>query len=154
MDAMRISVSNWSTTEADVDRSAESIVRAVRRHADRSRLVRTVQTIAPRPASCAATASVIPLQDLPFRLLTALLERPGEVVTRAELTERLWGTDTFVDATAGLNTAVAKLRDALGDNADQPLYIETVPKRGYRFIGAGRTRAARRRRRDHPSARP
>jgi DNA-binding winged helix-turn-helix (wHTH) protein/TolB-like protein len=78
---------------------------------------------------------VIPLQDLPFRLLTALLERPGEVITRAKLTEHLWGTDTFVDAAAGLNTAVAKLRDALGDNAEQPVYIETVPKRGYRFIG-------------------
>jgi DNA-binding winged helix-turn-helix (wHTH) protein/TolB-like protein len=77
---------------------------------------------------------LIPLQDLPFRLLSALLERPGEVVTRAELTERLWGADTFVDAAAGLNTAVAKLRDALGDNAEQPLYIETVPKRGYRFV--------------------
>jgi len=77
---------------------------------------------------------LIPLQDLPFRLLTALLERPGEVMTRAELAERLWGTDTFVDAAAGLNTAVAKLRDALGDNAEQPLYIETVPKRGYRFV--------------------
>jgi len=57
------------------------------------------------------------------------------VVSRAELTERLWGTETFVDATAGLNTAVAKLRDALGDNAERPLYIETVPKRGYRFAG-------------------
>jgi DNA-binding winged helix-turn-helix (wHTH) protein/TolB-like protein len=78
--------------------------------------------------------AVIAIQDLPFRLLTALLERPGEVITRAELTERLWGTDTFVDAAAGLNTAVAKLRDALGDNAEQPLYIETVPKRGYRFV--------------------
>ena len=78
--------------------------------------------------------AVIPIQDLPFRLLTALLERPGEVITRAELTERLWGSDTFVDAAAGLNTAVAKLRDALGDNAEQPLYIETVPKRGYRFV--------------------
>ena len=78
--------------------------------------------------------TVIPLQDLPFRLLTALVERPGEVVSRTELTERLWGSETFVDATAGLNTAVAKLRDALGDNADQPLYIETIPKRGYRFV--------------------
>jgi DNA-binding winged helix-turn-helix (wHTH) protein/TolB-like protein len=78
----------------------------------------------------------VPLQDLPFRLLSALVERPGELVTRSELTERLWGSDTYVDSTAGLNTAVAKLRDALGDNADQPLYIETVPKRGYRFIGA------------------
>jgi DNA-binding winged helix-turn-helix (wHTH) protein/TolB-like protein len=77
----------------------------------------------------------IPLQDLPFRLLAALLEHPGEVVSRAQLTERLWGSETYVDAAAGLNTAVAKLRDALGDNADRPLYIETVPKRGYRFIG-------------------
>jgi DNA-binding winged helix-turn-helix (wHTH) protein/TolB-like protein len=79
---------------------------------------------------------MIPLQDLPFRLLTALLERPGELVTRTELTERLWGSDTFVDSAAGLNTAVAKLRDALGDNAEQPQYIETVPKRGYRFIAS------------------
>jgi|RhiMetdeSRZDD1v2_1073273.scaffolds.fasta_scaffold04163_12 DNA-binding winged helix-turn-helix (wHTH) protein/TolB-like protein len=79
--------------------------------------------------------TVIALQDLPFRLLTALIERPGEVVTRDELTGRLWGTETFVDSAAGLNTAVAKLRDAVGDNADRPIYIETVPKRGYRFIG-------------------
>ena len=78
----------------------------------------------------------VPLQDLPFRLLTALVERPGELVTRTELTARLWGADTFVDSAAGLNTAVAKLRDALGDNAEQPQYIETVPKRGYRFVGA------------------
>jgi DNA-binding winged helix-turn-helix (wHTH) protein len=78
---------------------------------------------------------LIPIQDLPFRLLTALLERPGEVVTRAELTAKLWGTETFVDAAAGLNTAVAKLREALGDDADRPAFIETVPKRGYRFLG-------------------
>jgi DNA-binding winged helix-turn-helix (wHTH) protein/TolB-like protein len=77
----------------------------------------------------------VPIQDLPFRLLAALLERPGEVLTRAELSTRLWGSDTFVDATAGLNTAVAKLREALGDQAEQPIYIETVPKRGYRFVG-------------------
>jgi DNA-binding winged helix-turn-helix (wHTH) protein/TolB-like protein len=78
---------------------------------------------------------LVPVQDLPFRLLAALLERPGEVVTRAELSARLWGSDTFVDAAAGLNTAVAKLREALGDQAEQPIYIETIPKRGYRFIG-------------------
>ena len=76
-----------------------------------------------------------PIQDLPFRLLAALLERPGEVLTRAELSTRLWGSDTFVDAAAGLNTAVAKLREALGDQAEQPIYIETIPKRGYRFVG-------------------
>src|SRR5262249_32701296 len=78
--------------------------------------------------------AAVAIQDLPFRLLAALLERPGEVVTRAELTARLWGSDTFVDAAAGLNTAIAKLRDALDDNADQPAFIETVPKRGYRFV--------------------
>ena len=77
----------------------------------------------------------VPIQDLPFRLLAALLERPGEVLTRAELSTRLWGSDTFVDATAGLNTAVAKLREALGDQAEQPIYVETIPKRGYRFVG-------------------
>lgn len=76
----------------------------------------------------------VPLQDLPFRLLTALVERRGELVTRAELAERLWGSDTFVDAGAGLNTAVAKLRDALDDHAERPRFIETVPKRGYRFV--------------------
>jgi DNA-binding winged helix-turn-helix (wHTH) protein/TolB-like protein len=75
------------------------------------------------------------IQDLPFRLLTALLERPGEVVSRGELTTALWGTETFVDSAAGLNTAVAKLREALGDDVGQPKFIETVPKRGYRFIG-------------------
>ena len=78
----------------------------------------------------------MPLQDLPFRLLAALVERPGNVVTRAELTARLWGSETFVDAAAGLNTAVAKLREALDDDAERPKFIETVPKRGYRFIGS------------------
>jgi DNA-binding winged helix-turn-helix (wHTH) protein/TolB-like protein len=80
--------------------------------------------------------TAVPLQDLPFRLLAALLAQPGEVVSRPELTTRLWGTDTFVDATAGLNTAVAKLREALGDDVDRPAYIETLPKRGYRFVAS------------------
>jgi DNA-binding winged helix-turn-helix (wHTH) protein/TolB-like protein len=84
----------------------------------------------------------VPIQDLPFRLLAALLERPGEVLTRAELSTRLWGSDTFVDAAAGLNTAVAKLREALGDQAEQPIYIETIPKRGYRFVGTIESSAA------------
>jgi DNA-binding winged helix-turn-helix (wHTH) protein/TolB-like protein len=93
-------------------------------------------TIDPKAGELRRDGVSVPLQDLPFRLLSALVERPGELVTRAELTEHLWGSDTFVDSTAGLNTAVAKLRDALGDNANQPLYIETVPKRGYRFIAS------------------
>lgn len=78
--------------------------------------------------------SKIRLQELPFRVLAELASRPGEVVTREELRARLWDASTFVDAEAGLNTAVAKLREALGDSAETPTFIETIPKRGYRFI--------------------
>jgi DNA-binding winged helix-turn-helix (wHTH) protein/TolB-like protein len=99
-------------------------------------------TVDPKAGELRREGVSVNLQDLPFRLLSALVERPGELVTRSELTASLWGSDTYIDSTAGLNTAVAKLRDALGDNADQPLYIETVPKRGYRFIGAVVTRDA------------
>ena len=80
--------------------------------------------------------TAVPVQDLPFRLLAALLETPGDVVSRADLATRLWGAGTFVDATAGLNTAVAKLREALGDDAERPVYVETLPRRGYRFVAA------------------
>ena len=75
------------------------------------------------------------LQMQPFQLLVALLERPREVVTRDELRQRLWPQDTFVDFDHGLNTAVAKLREVLGDSAGNPRYIETIAKRGYRFVG-------------------
>jgi DNA-binding winged helix-turn-helix (wHTH) protein/TolB-like protein len=78
----------------------------------------------------------IKLQDLPFRLLITLLKRAGDVVTREELRAALWGSETFVDAEAGLNTAIAKIREALGDNAETPAFIETLPRRGYRFIGS------------------
>ncbi|HEX5216671.1 MAG TPA: winged helix-turn-helix domain-containing protein [Vicinamibacterales bacterium] len=78
--------------------------------------------------------TIVRIQDLPFRLLGALLERPGELVTRAELGQRLWGGDTFVDFEAGLNTAVAKLREALQD--DDAQIVQTVPKRGYRMAAA------------------
>ena len=76
----------------------------------------------------------VSLPEQPFRLLTVLLERPGTIATRDQLRERLWGADTFVDFDHGLNAAVKRLRDALGDSAEQPRYIETVPKRGYKFI--------------------
>jgi TolB-like protein/DNA-binding winged helix-turn-helix (wHTH) protein len=76
----------------------------------------------------------IRLPDQSFRILQVLLERPGEVVTRDELRARLWGADTFVDFDAGLNNAVKKLRDALDDSSEQPLFIETVPRHGYRLI--------------------
>ena len=76
----------------------------------------------------------IKLQEKPFLLLSILLERPGEVVNREELQKRLWPEDTFVDFTQGLNTAAAKLRAALGDPADNPRFVETVRRRGYRFV--------------------
>jgi cholera toxin transcriptional activator len=75
------------------------------------------------------------LQMQPFQVLVALLERPRDVVTRDELRQRLWPEDTFVDFDHGLNTAMAKLRDVLGDSAGNPRYIETIAKRGYRFLG-------------------
>jgi TolB-like protein/DNA-binding winged helix-turn-helix (wHTH) protein len=74
------------------------------------------------------------LQDQPFRVLALLLERPGEVVTRDELRQELWPADTFVDFDTGLNSAIKKLRDVLADSAEEPRYIETLPRRGYRFI--------------------
>ena len=76
----------------------------------------------------------VKLQEQPFQVLRALVERPGEVVTREELHERLWSGDTFVDFDDGLNAAVRKIRQALGDAADNPRFVETLPKRGYRFI--------------------
>lgn len=78
----------------------------------------------------------IRLQVLPFQALALLLERPGEVVTREEFEKRLWPGDTFVDFDHSLNTAIKKLRQALGDNNKKPRFVETLPKRGYRFIGA------------------
>jgi len=78
----------------------------------------------------------IRLQDKPFQILAALLERPGELVTRDELRRRLWPEDTFIDFDNGLNTALTKLRESLGDSAEAPQYIETFPRRGYRFCGA------------------
>ena len=76
----------------------------------------------------------IKLQEQPFQVLTYLLQRPGEVVTRQELREQNWPADTFVDFENSINTAINKLREALGDSADNPRFIETLPRRGYRFI--------------------
>ena len=78
----------------------------------------------------------IRLQEQPFQILAILLERPGEVVTREELRQKLWPADTFVDFDHSLNTAVNKLREALGDSASSPRYVETLARRGYRFLGA------------------
>src|SRR5258705_9733849 len=77
----------------------------------------------------------IKLQDQPFQILASLLERPGEIVKREDLQKRLWPADTFVDFDLSLNSAVKKLRQALNDDSDNPRFIETLYRRGYRFIG-------------------
>ena len=74
------------------------------------------------------------LQEQPFRILTMLLERPGEVVLREEICKRLWPNGTVVEVSHGINAAVLRLRDALGDSAEAPVYVETVARRGYRFL--------------------
>jgi len=81
----------------------------------------------------------VKLPDQPFQILTMLLEHPGEVVTREQLCERLWSHDTFVDFEHSLNAAVKKLREALGDSADNPRFVETFARRGYRFIAPVQT---------------
>ena len=75
------------------------------------------------------------LTGQPFQILAILLERPGELVTREELQKRLWPGDMFVDFDSGLNAAVNRVREALGDSAENPRFVETLPRRGYRFIG-------------------
>jgi hypothetical protein len=80
------------------------------------------------------------LQDQTFQVLALLLERPGELVTREEIQQKLWPRDTYVAFDDGLNTAIKKLRSALSDTADNPRFIETVPRRGYRFVAATRDR--------------
>jgi Tol biopolymer transport system component/DNA-binding winged helix-turn-helix (wHTH) protein len=82
------------------------------------------------------------VQEQPLQILAALLERPGEIVTKEELRGKLWPADTFVDFDHGLNAAVRRLREALGDSADVPRFVETVARRGYRFIGIPGTPAA------------
>ncbi|HEY2904804.1 MAG TPA: winged helix-turn-helix domain-containing protein, partial [Vicinamibacterales bacterium] len=74
------------------------------------------------------------IQDQPFQILSMLLERRGEVVSREELQKRLWSADTFVDFDLGLNKAINKIRDVLGDSAESPRFVETLPRRGYRFL--------------------
>jgi DNA-binding winged helix-turn-helix (wHTH) protein/Tfp pilus assembly protein PilF len=81
------------------------------------------------------------LQDLPFRALVLLLTRPGEVITRDEFRQALWPPDVFVDFEQGISSAVMRLRDALGDSADNPIFIETIERRGYRWIGPIQSRA-------------
>src|SRR5580704_11791233 len=74
------------------------------------------------------------LQEQPFQVLAMLVEQPGEVITREQLRKRLWPADTFVDFDHGLNKAINKIRDALSDSAESPRFVETVARRGYRFL--------------------
>jgi DNA-binding winged helix-turn-helix (wHTH) protein len=89
----------------------------------------------PRAGELHKRGKKVKVQLLPLQLLGALLEKPGEVLSREELKSKLWPADTFVDFEHGLNTAIKKLRQALGDNPAKPSLIETLPKKGYRFIG-------------------
>ena len=83
----------------------------------------------------------IRLQEQPFQILAYLIDRAGEVVTREELRQKLWPADTFVDFDHSLNTAINKLREALGDSASNPRYVETLARRGYRFLAPLQTAA-------------
>src|SRR3954468_23175846 len=78
----------------------------------------------------------VPLQQQPFLVLALLLERAGDVVSREDLQKAVWPSDTFVDFDFGLNTAIKKIRAALGDSAGSPRFVETLPRKGYRFIAA------------------
>ena len=78
----------------------------------------------------------VPLQGQPFQVCAILLLRSGELVTREDLRQQVWPEDTFVDFDHALNTAITKIRLALGDQAENPRFVETLPRRGYRFIGS------------------
>ena len=82
---------------------------------------------------------LVRLQEQSLKVLTELLERPGDLVTRERLRQRLWPNGTFVDFEHGLNAVINRLREVLGDSADSPRFIQTVPRRGYRFLACGRT---------------
>jgi len=91
--------------------------------------------LAPAEARLSRGGTPVKLQDLPYRLLLMLVERAGEIVTREELRQRLWPENTFVEFDNSLGVAIRKVRESLNDDAEAPRYVETVPRRGYRFLG-------------------
>jgi DNA-binding winged helix-turn-helix (wHTH) protein/TolB-like protein len=97
----------------------------------------------PQLGELVADGRKVKLQEQPRQILTLLIERPGELVTRDEIRRKLWPDDTFVDFEHSINTAVKKLRAALGDDSNNPCYIETVPRHGYRFLAPVAVGAAR-----------
>ena len=103
--------------------------------ADKSRVVRFgVFEVDLQEAELRKSGIRLKLQEQPFQILTTLLERPGQTVTREELQRQLWPADTFVDFDHSLNSSIKKLREALGDDSENPRFIETLHRRGYRFI--------------------
>lgn len=103
--------------------------------ADKSRVIRFgVFEVDLQEAELRKSGFRIKLQEQPFQILTMLLERPGQTVTREELQRRLWPVDTFVDFDHSLNSSIKKLREALGDDSENPRFVETLHRRGYRFI--------------------
>src|SRR6202040_4048106 len=103
-------------------------------HQIRGRLRFGVFELDPRAGELRKHGLRVRLQEQPVRVLEMLLEHSGEVVTREELQKRLWPGDTFVDFDHGLNKAINKIREALGDSAESPRFVETVSRRGYRFL--------------------
>ena len=93
----------------------------------------------PRSGELRKQGIKVKLQEQPFHLLRMLLEHPGEIITRDELQKKIWPAETFVDFDQGLNNAVKRLREALNDSSETPHFIETIPRRGYRFIGKAQT---------------
>src|ERR1700756_4501133 len=103
-------------------------------HQIRGRLRFGVFELDPRAGELRKHGLRVRLQEQPFRVLEMLLEHAGKVVTREELQKRLWSGDTFVDFDHGLNKAINKIREALGDSAESPRFVETIARRGYRFL--------------------
>src|SRR3974390_915226 len=96
-------------------------------------------TLDPRSGELRINGTISYLQDKPLQVLVLLLEHPGQLVTRDELMKRLWSADTFVDFDQSLNKAVNRLRESLEDSTEHPRFIETLPRRGYRFIASAKT---------------
>src|SRR6201993_3738003 len=97
--------------------------------------------LAPAAGELYRQGTKLRLQDQPLQMLLILLQRAGRVVTREELQQRIWPSDTFVDFDHGINNAIKRLREALGDTAETPHFIETLPRRGYRFVAKLETSA-------------
>src|SRR5271168_171762 len=90
----------------------------------------------PEEGTLARNGIRVKLQDLPYRLLLMLVERPSEIITREEVRQRLWPENTFVEFDNSLGVAIRKVRESLNDNAEAPSYVATIPRRGYRFVAS------------------